>query len=666
VQLGDGVSFNGALSGSVVNNDTLIFFNPTAVTSAASISGSGVLIKRGAGTLTLSGTQSYTNLTTIEAGTLLFDGTPPAGDISNSSVLTFKPGGALTYAGTISGSGKVTAGTSSITLTLSGANTFSGGITVTTGNLLLGNNAAAGTGPLTNTSSGLIYLGNGVVVTNDYAITTSTTDLGMRCDTGTGTWAGNVYVTGGASWRPGSDGGTLVFTGTANQTTHNFIVPRGSVQLASNAVITSTGSATAFGRDTSGGNRSLNLTIRDNASVTLGPCAIGGGQAGNNVTVTIQNNALLSMPTNSLDVHNINRSTSVSTLRLNGGTLNVGGFIKTRTFTNVIYLNGGLLQANTNNGTFLNAFANQSAFVSAGGSRIDDGGFVIRIAQPLNHDPALPSGADGGLIKTGLGELILSAANTYAGPTRIMAGKLTLSGSGSIAASQNIYVGPASIFDVSAVSSGSVMISPFQTLSGDGVCNGNIVLGNGALLTPGTNAIGKLTFNNSVTLASGCTNIFEISSSPLTNDVAKVLGNLTNGGVLIVVETGATAPQRGDTFKLFDAASYNGSFSTVILPLLDSGLGWDTADLNSQGVIRVVARPPVFGGITSSGTDIVMSGSNGIAGGTYYVLTSTNLASPRELWIPLFTNQFGPAGEFSITNAFEPGTPARFYLLQVP
>src|SRR5262249_24679774 len=100
VQLGDGTSFNGALSGSVVNNDTLIFSNPTAVTSAASISGSGVLIKRGAGTLTLSGAQTYTNLTTIEAGTLLFDGTPPAGDIANGSVLTFKPGGTLTYAGT--------------------------------------------------------------------------------------------------------------------------------------------------------------------------------------------------------------------------------------------------------------------------------------------------------------------------------------------------------------------------------------------------------------------------------------------------------------------------------------------------------------------------------------------------------------------------------------
>ena len=118
------------------------------------------MIKRGAGTLTLSGAQTYTNLTTIEAGTLEFSGTPACRATSRTmAVLTFKPAGALTYAGIISGPGRVNAGSSSITLTLSGANTFSGGLVLNTGNLLLGNSRAAGTGPVTNTSSGLIYLG---------------------------------------------------------------------------------------------------------------------------------------------------------------------------------------------------------------------------------------------------------------------------------------------------------------------------------------------------------------------------------------------------------------------------------------------------------------------------------------------------------------------------
>jgi hypothetical protein len=42
-----------------------------------------------------------------------------------------------------------------------------------------------------------------------------------------------------------------------------------------------------------------------------------------------------------------------------------------------------------------------------------------------------------------------------------------------------------------------------------------------------SNAIGSLTFSNALTLAAGCSNLFEISRSPLTNDFVKVFGSLT-------------------------------------------------------------------------------------------------------------------------------------------
>src|SRR5206468_8539786 len=90
IQLGDGVSANGNLSGNMTNNDTLIFANPTALTSSASISGSGTLTKIGAGTLTLSGNQSFTNWTSISGGPVEFSATPPLGDITNHTIVTFK------------------------------------------------------------------------------------------------------------------------------------------------------------------------------------------------------------------------------------------------------------------------------------------------------------------------------------------------------------------------------------------------------------------------------------------------------------------------------------------------------------------------------------------------------------------------------------------------
>jgi autotransporter-associated beta strand protein len=665
VQVGDGVNYSGSIGGAITNHDTLLFNNPGPVSSSAGIAGSGVLIKRGAGTLTLSGAQAYTNLTAIEAGALEFSGTPPPGDITNNSVLTFKPPGALTYARRISGPGRVTAGSSGITLTLSGVNTFSGGITITTGNLQLGNSSAAGTGPVTNTSSGLIYLGNGVVITNDYAITTSTTDLGMRCDSGTATWSGNVYVSGGASWRPGSAGtNTLVFTGTANQDTHNFIVPRGTVHFASNAVVSATGKDSALGRDTSG-TRGLDLILRNNASLTLGACSLGGGQAGSNVIVTLQDNASLTLPTNNLDLHNINRSASVSTLQLNGGVLTVAGLTKTRSsYANVINFNGGVLKSDSNNPAFLPAFTASTDNVQAGGAKIDDNGYAITVAAPLIHDAALGATPDGGLTKLGAGTLTLSGANTFTGPTLINTGTLALSASGSIANSSNIGVAAGAVFDVSSVS--GYTLGSGRRLWGHGAVNGICALSSGAILAPGSNAIGKLTFNHALTLAAGGTNLFEISHAPLTNDSAAVAGALTCGGTLIVTTNGGAALTAGDNFKLFNAGSYSSGFAKVILPSLDIGLAWDTNALTTSGVIAVVPAPPLLGNPTVTGTDLTLNGSGGMATSNFYVLASTNLAAPPSDWTRLLTNQFDLSGNFILTNGLDTNAAQAFYRLQLP
>ena len=68
----------------------------------------------------------------------------------------------------------------------------------------------------------------------------------------------------------------------------------------------------------------------------------------------------------------------------------------------------------------------------------------------------------------------------------------------------------------------------------------------------------------------------------------------------------------------------------------------------------------VFGG------NLVMSGTNGPGGGTYSVLSQTNLGHAFSTWTVLATNQpFNASGAFSFTNALTTGT-NRFFIIRVP
>lgn len=69
---GDGGT-SGSISGDVVNNGILIFDRSDASSLAGAISGSGSLIKRGAGVLAITGNNNYSGNTSVSAGTLQFD-----------------------------------------------------------------------------------------------------------------------------------------------------------------------------------------------------------------------------------------------------------------------------------------------------------------------------------------------------------------------------------------------------------------------------------------------------------------------------------------------------------------------------------------------------------------------------------------------------------------
>jgi hypothetical protein len=70
---------------------------------------------------------------------------------------------------------------------------------------------------------------------------------------------------------------------------------------------------------------------------------------------------------------------------------------------------------------------------------------------------------------------------------------------------------------------------------------------------------------------------------------------------------------------------------------------------------------PSINATVMSDASLSLSGSAGIPGGIYYVLSSTNLTAPLGDWQVLATNSFDVFGDFSCTNAIAPGAPQNFY-----
>ncbi len=80
----------------------------------------------------------------------------------------------------------------------------------------------------------------------------------------------------------------------------------------------------------------------------------------------------------------------------------------------------------------------------------------------------------------------------------------------------------------------------------------------------------------------------------------------------------------------------------------------------------MAAAGPTIGKITVSGGNVIISGSNNTgSGGTYHIITTTNVVLPVTNWVVLTNGTFDNTGNFSSTNAV--GTNAqRYYRLQVP
>jgi hypothetical protein len=165
------------------------------------------------------------------------------------------------------------------------------------------------------------------------------------------------------------------------------------------------------------------------------------------------------------------------------------------------------------------------------------------------------------------------------------------------------------------------------------------------------------------------TTVMKLNPATATNDQFRAYG-ITYGGILSLTNISATPLAAGNSFRLFVATNYAGSFSSLLPSMPGAGLGWNTNNLPVNGTLSVVAisapRPSVVG-ISLSGTNLVINGTNGQAGRLCYVLMSTNVAAPLSQWGPVATNLLSGSGSFTLTatNAVRPGTPRSFYMLQM-
>ena len=277
------------------------------------------------------------------------------------------------------------------TLTLSGANTYSGGTTLSAGTIAVGNNAGLGTGSLamadstTLQAASAVTLVNNIGVTGAASINTNGNDLGLT---------GNITGTGGVT-KSGSGVLTLSGTNTYNDST---TISAGSIKAG--------------------------------AANTLSP----------NSAVTVNSGASLNLNNFSQVIGSLAGAGNTS---LGSATLATGGNNASTSYSGVIDGTGALTK--TGSGTFTLSGANTysgGTTVSAG-TLIGDttslqGNIINNAALQFNQST---SGSYSGVMSgtgtvdiLGAGAVTLSGANTYSGQTTISSGStLALANTGSIA-----------------------------------------------------------------------------------------------------------------------------------------------------------------------------------------------------------------------------------------
>jgi autotransporter-associated beta strand protein len=494
-----GYDHGASLSANVIDDARLVFYGADDLAYTGVIFGSGALVKDGAGTLVLLANSPFSGPTTVNYGKLQLGNGGATGGISSGSIF-LNYGGTLAvnrsdnfiYPGVLSGGGSFEKNGTG-TLTIVGANTFSGNATINAGTLVVGaENSLPNVGVTVNSGATLRIAGN-TSISGLSGSGTTTIDAGKTLSffsNGGGfppfdsvvSGAGNVAINGylafvanqtytgtttlgefaglafGQGGTAGSVAGDIVFTSPNNSLAFdradNFsfagaISGPGSITKLNHATVTLTGASTyAGGTNIHEGTLAIGaenaLPVAGTVSLAFGGTlavarnqTIGGLTGPGTVSIGAEGRLTLNAEATGSGLQFDGLITGAGTFaKTGGGSLNL---THANTYAGGTILDGGLLMALNFEGS---ATGSGPVTVTSGTLQIGGGqenGFVTgniidndRVIF-ANSGSTLYGGAISGTGSVGKvtpGRVMLTGASTYSGGTTINGGYLVLGNGG--------------------------------------------------------------------------------------------------------------------------------------------------------------------------------------------------------------------------------------------
>ena len=577
LQLGAGGT-TGSITGNVANNGILAFNRSDVVTFGGVISGTGSVQQNGTGTTDLTGDNTYTGGTIINAGTLQLGNGGTAGSITgnivDNGILAFNRSDSFTFSGVISGSGIVQQNGTGTTVLL-GANTYAGITAINGGVLSISQDANLGTPPGAPAANHLTFNAGRLQATASFTLNPN---RGITLNGGGGTFeitGANLLAYGGAI--TGAGNLTKVGTGTLTLAGNNTYL--GSTLVS--AGILQAGSATAFSANSAFTvNSQLDLNGFSNTIGSLAGNGIVTNNGGASATLAVGNDNTNTAFSGSLQ----DGTSTLGLTKVGTGTLTLTG---ENTYTGETTINDGTLQ-----------LGNGGTTGSITGNVANNGILAFNRSDVVTFGGVI-SGA-GSVQQNGIGTTVLIGNNTYTGGTIINGGTLQLGNGGTagsitgtvlnngiLAFNRSDFI----IFDglISGTGSLAKLGSGTLTLSDSNIYSGGTTIAGGTIVTQNASALGTgpVAFGNGTALqvqnllnVNGNWTVFPGTAS-VSGGTVQTFGdfNLGGGGTLIAnasfnIPGAANINSSGlvvnSAFTVNDNVNLSGSSAAIVNGVLTS------------------------------------------------------------------------------------------------